>query len=38
MNYSNASDLGALQQLLVDQPNILTEEGMQEFWYNAHPN
>lgn len=23
---SNASDLGALQQLLVDQPNILTEE------------
>jgi hypothetical protein len=32
MNYSGANDLGSLQQLLVDQPNILTDEGMQEYW------
>ena len=28
--HCRASDLGALQQLLVDQPNLLSEEGMQE--------
>jgi len=30
--HCSAGDLGALQQLLDDEPNLLTEEGMQEFW------
>lgn len=31
--HCSASDLGALQQLLDDEPNLRTEEGMQEFLY-----
>ncbi|XP_022735895.1 uncharacterized protein At5g43822-like isoform X6 [Durio zibethinus] len=31
----NSSDLGALQQLLVDQPNILNEEGQSKHFHNS---
>ncbi|XP_022735893.1 uncharacterized protein At5g43822-like isoform X4 [Durio zibethinus] len=35
MFLADSSDLGALQQLLVDQPNILNEEGQSKHFHNS---